>query len=202
MHDEKRPDMRTITKLLSVVPLAAGLAFCGWLRPTPAPAAPAAAGAPSPGTAHVVAKSDIEAGRYLVVVQGCNDCHTPGWNQLGTKVPESKWLIGNPVGFKGPWGTSYAFNLRNYFSHVPVDKWVQDAHKMHTRPPMPWMSVRAMSEPDLRSMYAFIHSLGQFNGPRLHPLKPGVEPNTPYVDMEPRNPSGAPSAAPSTAPKE
>src|SRR5215510_10111310 len=28
---------------------------------------------------HVAAQSQIDAGRYLVKIGGCNDCHTPGY---------------------------------------------------------------------------------------------------------------------------
>ena len=41
----------------------------------------------------------VERGRYLVVVSGCNDCHTPGYMQNGgPKLPEKAWLTGAPVG--------------------------------------------------------------------------------------------------------
>ena len=65
--------------------------------------------------AHAACADDpaaIERGRYLVKIGGCNDCHTPGYAQSGGKVPEAQWLSGVPLGFNGPWGTSYASNLR------------------------------------------------------------------------------------------
>ncbi|MDQ1241342.1 MAG: hypothetical protein QG550_593, partial [Pseudomonadota bacterium] len=35
----------------------------------------------------------VARGRYLVVVSGCNDCHTPGYMQNGgPKLPEKDWL--------------------------------------------------------------------------------------------------------------
>src|SRR5688572_24082285 len=54
----------------------------------------------------------IARGRYLITIGGCNDCHTPGYMQKGPEVPESEWLIGLPIGFQGPWGTTYPSNLR------------------------------------------------------------------------------------------
>jgi len=77
----------------------------------------------------------VERGRYLVSVLGCNDCHTP-W-RMGEKGPEpdmSRMLSGHPqqlklgapptldggwvwagagtnTAFSGPWGVSYAINL-------------------------------------------------------------------------------------------
>ena len=76
----------------------------------------------------------VERGKYLSVVCGCHDCHTP-W-KMGPKGPEpdmSRMLMGHPAGVKlpppalppgpwdtasagmtawaGPWGISYAANL-------------------------------------------------------------------------------------------
>jgi hypothetical protein len=43
-------------------------------------------------------------GRYLLAVGNCNDCHTNNFAERDGNVPESTWLMGSPVGFKGPWG--------------------------------------------------------------------------------------------------
>jgi hypothetical protein len=78
----------------------------------------------------------VERGKYLVLIGGCNDCHTP-W-KMGENGPEpdmSRMLSGHPAdvrldparfepkgswvwagaatntAFVGPWGVSYAFNL-------------------------------------------------------------------------------------------
>src|SRR5438309_1088916 len=39
----------------------------------------------------VQAPSPVQAGRYLVIVGGCNDCHTPGFAATGGKIPETLW---------------------------------------------------------------------------------------------------------------
>jgi mono/diheme cytochrome c family protein len=54
----------------------------------------------------------IARGRYIVKIAGCNDCHTPGYFQTGGKVPEKEWLVGDKLGWRGPWGTTYPSNLR------------------------------------------------------------------------------------------
>ena len=54
----------------------------------------------------------IEHGSYLVTVGGCNDCHTAGYAESAGEVPESDWLQGDSLGWQGPWGTTYATNLR------------------------------------------------------------------------------------------
>jgi cytochrome c len=80
--------------------------------------------------------SQVEWGEHLVIIGGCNDCHTP--KKMGAHGPEldtARWLSGFPserpridmayadVGAKGlvvtsdltewlgPWGTSYTANL-------------------------------------------------------------------------------------------
>src|SRR4051794_39593567 len=60
------------------------------------------------------ASADAKAarGKYLVQIGGCNDCHTAGYAQNGGQTPTTDWLTGLPVGFRGPWGTSYPANLR------------------------------------------------------------------------------------------
>ncbi|MCL4814245.1 MAG: c-type cytochrome [Vicinamibacteraceae bacterium] len=97
---------------------------------TPPAPAPSALQASSAGVgADVVAR-----GEYLVLVGGCNDCHTPF--KMGPKGPEpdiDRLLSGHPealvmppapegdawlwhgsgtnTAFAGPWGVSYAINL-------------------------------------------------------------------------------------------
>lgn len=91
-------------------------------------------GADSTASAAPAAESPVERGKYLVLVGGCNDCHTP--LKMGEKGPEpdmSKMLSGHPegmilkqpkldmpwmaagsatlTGWAGPWGISYAKNL-------------------------------------------------------------------------------------------
>jgi mono/diheme cytochrome c family protein len=49
----------------------------------------------------------IERGRYMVLTGHCNNCHTAGYAATSGKIPESKWLMGNPVGWRGKQGTTY-----------------------------------------------------------------------------------------------
>lgn len=135
--------------------------------------------------AHVVAASSEEAGRYLVRVAGCNDCHTPGFMERGEAVPESEWLIGSALGFKGPWGTSYAANLRAKVHAMPEETWVAGVKSITGRPPMPWPSVHAMADSDLRNIYRYVKSLGPSDNPIPAALPPGRTPTTPYLVFEP-----------------
>jgi mono/diheme cytochrome c family protein len=128
-------------------------------------------------------KNDIERGRYVAKIGGCNDCHTAGYPPAGGNIPEAQWLLGDAVGFRGPWGTTYPTNLRLRMSEMTEAQWVAYAKKLQTRPPMPWFNVQAMSEVDLRAFYKFVRSLGPAGKPAPAYLAPGVEPKTPFVQF-------------------
>lgn len=135
----------------------------------------------------VRAETPVEAGKYLVAIVGCGDCHTAAHDAtIGRKFTEIE-LAGNPVGYRGPWGTTYAANLRLVTQHMTEDKWVVLLKTHDGRPPMPWGDVQRMNERDLRAMYRYIRSLGPAGkaAPRFVP--PGREPVTPYVDLTPQH---------------
>ncbi len=92
------------------------------------------------------------------------------------------------MGWSGPWGTSYPTNLRLLVQKMTVDGWLQYVANMQSRPPMPWWNVRAMSEADLRAMYAYIHGLGPAGEPAPDALPPGQKPATPAIDAVPHPP--------------
>ena len=125
----------------------------------------------------------IERGRYLVQIGGCNDCHTAGYAESNGKLPEAQWLTGSPLGWKGPWGTTYASNLRTYFQQMSADQWVKTAHTLQARPPMPWFNLHQIKEADLRAMHAFVSSLGPAGGPAPSYVPPGTEPPQPFVSF-------------------
>jgi len=131
-------------------------------------------------------KSDdpqIKRGRYLVQIGGCNDCHTPGYPEKGGKVPEAQWLTGDALGWRGPWGTTYATNLRLSMQDLSEDQWVKKAKALTARPPMPWFNVRAMTTGDLRAMYRYIRHLGTAGKPAPAYVPPDKTPPQPYVQF-------------------
>ncbi len=134
----------------------------------------------------VQAKSPKEAGRYLILAAGCNDCHTPGWNESGSKLPEKQWLTGSPVGYKGPWGTTYASNLRLLVQNTDEKTWVAMLKMGKGNPPMPWQNYRYLNEKDTKALYAFIKNLGS-SGKRMPDyVPPDKKPVTPYILMVPQ----------------
>jgi mono/diheme cytochrome c family protein len=102
----------------------------------------------------------VERGRYVVQIGGCNDCHTPGYGMADGKVPETQWLIGDQLGFRGPWGTTYPSNLRSALARMSEAEWLEVGHNARYRPPMPSASLRVMSKRDLRAVYHYVRSLG------------------------------------------
>jgi mono/diheme cytochrome c family protein len=146
---------------------------------------------PATSAAAVQAAQDgsIARGRYLVAITGCNDCHTPGYQMTGGKAPEEKWLVGSPMGFQGPWGTSYPANLRLTVQSMTEAQWLVFA-RAERRPPMPWFSLTHMSDRDLTDMYRFIRSLGPTGEPAPAAVPPGGKVDTPYIVMEPQNLGG------------
>jgi len=123
----------------------------------------------------------LQQGRYLVRIAGCNDCHTAGYARSGGRVPDSQWLTGEALGWRGPWGTTYPVNLRLYMQNLSEDEWVVRARTMRTRPPMPWFTLQAMTDADLRAIYRFIRHLGPAGQEAPAYLPPGIAPPTPYV---------------------
>ena len=128
----------------------------------------------------------LARGRYLVATTGCNDCHTAGYPQADGKIPDSKWLLGNPVGFQGPWGTTYPANLRLTMNTLSEAQWIKQARKP-LRPPMPWFSLREMTDNDLRAIYAFVRKLGPAGEPAPNYAAPGQLVHTPYIEFMPKN---------------
>lgn len=131
-------------------------------------------------------KATLARGKYLVATSGCNDCHTAGYPESGGRVPEAEWLTGSPVGFTGPWGTTYPANLRLTTQALSEDAWMMRA-RSELRPPMPWFSLRDMTDSDLRAMYRYIRSLGPKGGMAPAYAPPGSKVATPYIEFVPKN---------------
>lgn len=135
---------------------------------------------------HSLAEDNLVArGRYVVEITGCNDCHTPGYAENGGQLPLNQWLTGNPVGFNGPWGTTFPANLRLLMQNLSEEQWVAKAKTLEARPPMPWFNVRFMSETDQRAVYQFIKSLGPAGEPAPAFVPPEAKPENMYISFVP-----------------
>ena len=128
-------------------------------------------------------KDPVALGRYLVKTTGCNDCHTAGYAAKAGQVPESEWLQGDALGWRGPWGTTYATNLRLHFAGLSEKQWLVLARTMQARPPMPWFALRDMSDGDLKALYRYIKAQGAAGQPAPAYLPPPAVPQGPAVQF-------------------
>ena len=131
----------------------------------------------------------VARGKYLVMIAGCNDCHTPGYMATDGAVDESVWLTGDAVGWHGPWGTTYPPNLRLSVQNFSEEQWLVFA-RAPKRPPMPWFALRDMTDEDVVAIYRYIRHLGPAGKPAPAALPPGQEPPEP-VFRAPMPPPGA-----------
>ena len=136
-----------------------------------------------PAMAQQKADPSVARGRYIIAIAGCNDCHTPNYPQSGGKTPEKDWLTGDALGWRGPWGTTYAPNLRLSIPKMKEDEWVKKAKTLTTRPPMPWFNLHRMSENDLRAIYRYVKHLGPAGKPAPDYVPPDKTPSGPYVQF-------------------
>jgi mono/diheme cytochrome c family protein len=127
------------------------------------------------------AKKQDDRGRYLVIIAGCNDCHTAGYADAAGKIPEKDWLTGDRIGWRGPWGTTYASNLRLAIHKLTEEQWLTTAWTVEFRPPMPWYILREMTDQDLRAIYRFIRGLGPAGNTMPDFVPPDREPPQPYI---------------------
>ena len=150
---------------------------------TAIPAISVAADAPAKSAAKPPDSKQIERGRYLVMITGCHDCHTPNYIAKGGKVPAKDFLTGDKLGWRGPWGTTYPTNLRLYFSEITDVQWIQVAKTIETSPPMPYFALNAMTRTDVLAIYEYIRSLGPAGEPAPKSITTDKEPPQPYVQF-------------------
>ncbi|MFO1397561.1 MAG: cytochrome C [Burkholderiales bacterium] len=159
-------------------------------------AATLSAGNAIAGDARMTDAQMIERGRYIAKIGGCNDCHTPGYAPSGGKVAEKDWLVGDALGWKGDWGTTYPANLRLVLATMTETQWVEYARKLETRPPMPWFALHDLTEQDLRAFHRFVRSLGPAGAPAPAYVPPGTAPRGPFIQF----PSAPPQSAAANVP--
>jgi len=125
----------------------------------------------------------IARGEYLIRTTGCNDCHTVGYAESQGTLPKAEWLKGSPLGYNGPWGTTYAPNLRLRLQEMTEVQWLEFSANLRTRPIMPDFAVRTMTAEDRRAIFRFVQSLGPAGQPAPKYLPPGQTPPAPYFTL-------------------
>lgn len=137
------------------------------------------------------ASADIARGRYLVAYGECNSCHTAGWLESDGKIPVARWLTGNSVGFRGPWGTVYPANVRLRFQQITEEQWLFMIRTRGGHPPMKWTNLRVLTIDDQRAIYRFVRRLGPAGIAEPNDAPPGLTPTTPFYDVVPQT-AGSP----------
>jgi mono/diheme cytochrome c family protein len=165
-----------MSRLPVFLPVLAALSLAACQQAAPEAQAKTNA-ATAPSDAELLAR-----GEYITRIGGCNDCHTPGYAETGGQVPKAQWLVGSPLGWHGPWGTTYPANLRLKVQEMDEAAWMTYTATLHTRPPMPDFAIRDMTEADRRGLYRFIHALGPAGQKAPAYLPPDQKPKPPYVD--------------------
>lgn len=114
------------------------------------------------------ADAELERGRYLVSIGGCNDCHTPGY--FFGKPDMTRYLGGSDVGFHIPdLGIFVAPNLTPD-KETGLGDWsieqIVAALQTGTRPDgrvlapiMPWRAFAGLTPEDARAIAAFLKSV-------------------------------------------
>ncbi|WAJ27362.1 cytochrome C [Antarcticirhabdus aurantiaca] len=138
-----------------------------------------------PAPAEGVDAPSVEWGRHVAIMAGCHDCHTAGYAESEGRIDPAAALTGSPVGFQGPWGTTYPSNLRLFAAEYDEDQFVDRMRQLRSRPPMPWFNLAAFDERDLRSLHRYILSLGEPGRPAPAYVPPNEDPTSPYVVFAP-----------------
>ena len=131
----------------------------------------------------------VEKGARIAIIGGCHDCHTPGYGESGGVVDPATALIGSPVGYQGPWGTTYAANLRLIAQSQSEDQFVTYLSTFEAKPPMPWFNVHHFDGSEMRSFYQYVASLGEPGAPAPTYVPPGGKVTTPYMVFVPTMPT-------------
>ena len=128
----------------------------------------------------------LARGEYLARVAGCHDCHTPGYAERGGQAPAEDWLTGDDTAWAGPWGTSFATNLRISMRRFNDEQWIAYVRTLATRPPMPWFNLRSMDDEDLLALLHWVQWLGPKGEPSPIALPPGdtwLGPTVQFVEV-------------------
>lgn len=142
------------------------------------------AAAPKGKPAAAADKGKVERGAYLVRAMGCGDCHTPG--TLFGSPDFDRLLSGSELGWKGPWGISFARNLTpdletgiGYYSEDEIVTALRTGMKPDGSPmlpPMPWQNLSGLTDADMHAVAAYLLSLK----PVKHAVPAAVPPGKPY----------------------
>jgi mono/diheme cytochrome c family protein len=133
------------------------------------------------------AESQIERGKYLVILGGCSDCHTPGYF-LG-KPDMSRYLGGSDVGFTIPGLGAFVGRNLTPDKDTGLGNWTTEqiitAFTTGMRPDgrqlapiMPWDALSHLTSEDAQAIAAYLKSLPPVNHEVPGPFGPNEKPST------------------------
>ena len=147
-------------------------------------------------------QSQVERGKYLVLIQDCNGCHTPFKNGepdltrmlMGHPATEKVTPPALPAGWDvaisstntawmGPWGVSFTTNLTSDRA-TGIGNWTETMFVNAIRtgkhlgagrailPPMPWKMYSNATEDDLKAIFAYLKTVPAISNKVPDPLPP------------------------------
>jgi cytochrome c553 len=162
------------------------------------------------------AEDPVARGKYLTIVGGCHDCHTPKNFGAGgmpepnmalqlsghpQDLPYPEWTpadmqrhalaLGNPMltAWAGPWGVSFASNLtpdvetgigewteENFIQAMRTGKHQGQPNGRDILPPMPWQTIKEMTDADLKALWAYFRSVPAIKNQVPFPVPPSAPP--------------------------
>ena len=134
-------------------------------------------------TASAPAMSPVQRGEYLVAITGCHDCHTPG--ALFGAPDFKRSLSGSELGWRGPWGVSYASNITpdpetgiGTWTDAEIERALRSGVKKDgspIAPPMPWPDLARLSPEDMAAVIAYLRTLPPVKHKNLNRVPPGQD---------------------------
>jgi mono/diheme cytochrome c family protein len=133
------------------------------------------------------AETQVERGKYLVTIAGCNDCHTPG--ALLGKPDFARTLGGSDVGFGIPAVGVFVGQNLTPDKETGLGNWTADqivasittgvtpdGRKLF--PVMPWPELSHLTPDDAQAIAAYLKSLPPVNNAVPGPFGPKEVPST------------------------
>jgi len=129
------------------------------------------------------AMTPLQRGEYIAAITGCNDCHTPGTFYGGPDMHRA--LSGSELGWKGPWGVSYAANLTpdsatgiGTWTNVEIERSLRSGVKKDGSPilpPMPWPDFSRMNPEDMAALIVYLKSVPAVSHAVPKAIPPGAK---------------------------
>jgi len=153
--------------------------------PTMFPIAFATATAVAVTTCSALAQDPVARGKYLAVIGGCTDCHTPGY--FFGKPDAKRYLGGSEVGFEIPGlGVFHGPNLTpdketglGNWSSAEIVAALQTGVRPDRRvlaPIMPWKALAQLTKDDAMAIAAYLKSVPPVKNKVPGPFGPTEKP--------------------------